>query len=256
MITRHHMALGLMCALIVCSSFFLSEPLPMIMVISGTCTGVFLPDIHMTRPKRFTFRTLAWLIVQFPRRICAPIICRIYAHTRHPVLDPADKRLTHSIPGVLFIFAFASAFLYIPARLINGTLAGLIALFAGGVLLGMGLHLTEDLCTRKGIFPFFPFSSWTVAGSIRPCDRTDPRIARYHIQHCAVLIVLFWLESEGILAPALFLPVSVAGISFCLITMVYFSEVSLRQDHGPGRHHEGTLSCKKYPEPTMIAPKK
>jgi len=48
-----------------------------------------------------------------------------------------------------------------------------------------------------------------------------------------VLIVLFWLESEGILAPALFLPLSVAGIGICLGAMVYLSEVSIRQDHGP-----------------------
>ncbi|MGA2161152.1 MAG: metal-dependent hydrolase [Methanoregula sp.] len=232
MITRHHMALALMCALIVCSSFFLSDPLLMVLVIAGTCIGVLLPDIHMTPPKRFTFRTLAWLIVQFPRQVCSPILCRIYIHTRYPVPDPADKRLTHSIPGILFIFAFASAFLYIPVRLVDSALAGWIAVFLGGVLLGMGLHLVEDLCTRKGIFPFFPFSPWTISGSIRPCDRTDPRIARYHIQHCTVLIVLFWLESAGILAPALFLPISVAGITFCLGTMVYFSEVSVRRGSG------------------------
>jgi hypothetical protein len=232
MITRHHMALALMCALIACSSFFLSNPFLMALVIAGTCTGVLLPDIHMTRPKHLTIRTFAWLIVQFPRRICAPLMCRIYACTRYPVPDPADKRLTHSIPGVLFIFVFTGAFLYIPALLADRALAGWIAIFLWSILLGMGLHLAEDLCTRKGIFPFFPFSPRAVAGSIRPCDRTDPRIARYHIQHCTVLIVLFCLESEGILAPVLFLPLSVAGIGICLGTMVYFSEVAVRQDRG------------------------
>src|SRR5208337_3537019 len=130
-------------------------------------------------------------------------------HTRYPVPDPADKRMTHSLPGVLFIFVFTGAFLSIPALLVDRALAGWIA-----------------------IFPFFPFSSRAVAGSIRPCDRTDPRIARYHIQHGTVLIVLFWLASEGVLAPALFLPLSVAGIGICLGTMVYFSEVSVRRDSG------------------------
>ena len=232
MITRHHMALALMCALILCSAFFLSNPLMMVLVVAGTCIGVLLPDIHMTRPKHRTFRTVAWLIVQFPRRICAPLLCRIYAYSRHPVPDPTDKRLTHSLPGVLFIGVCAGTFVYVPAYVTGSVLTGPAAIFMCGILLGMGLHLTEDLCTRKGIFPFFPFSLWTVAGSIRPCDRTDPRIARYHIQHCTVLLVFFGLESLGILAHALFLPFSIAGVGICLGTMVYFSEVSIRQNPG------------------------
>jgi hypothetical protein len=230
MITRHHMALALICALILCSGFYLSNPLMIVLVVVGTCIGVLLPDIHMTRPKHLTFRTVAWLIVQFPRRICAPLLCQIYAYSRHPVLDSADKRLTHSLPGVLFIGACTGAFVYVPAYVTDSILAGSAAIFLSGVLLGLGLHLTEDLCTRKGIFPFFPFSLWTVAGSIRPCDRTDPRIARYHIQHCMVLLVFFGLESMGILAHALFLPLSITGVGICLGTMVYFSEVSIRQN--------------------------
>lgn len=233
MITRHHMALALMCALIFCSSFFLSDPVMMALVIAGTCIGVLLLDIHMTRPKHLTFRTAAWLIVQFPRRICSPLLCRIYTHTRHPVQDPADKRLIHSIPGVLFVFACTCMILCIPAYAIGSVFViGSTATFLGGVLLGMVLHLVEDLCTRKGIFPFFPFSPWTIAGSIRPCDKTDPRIAQYHIQHCTVFLVFFGLDSLGILAPALFLPFSIAGLGICLGSMVYFSEVTIR--HNPG----------------------
>jgi hypothetical protein len=232
MITRHHLALALMCALILGSAFFLSNPLMMVLVIAGTCIGVLLPDIHMTRPNHLTFRTLAWLIVQFPRRICTPLLCRIYAHTHHPVPDPSDKRLTHSIPGVLFIGSCMGALLYIPAYAAGSVLAVPAAIFMSGVLLGMGLHLAEDLCTRKGIFPFFPFGPWTVAGSIRPCDRTDPRIARYHFQHCTVLLIFVGLESLGILAHALFLPLSIAGVGICLGMMVYFSEVSIRQNPG------------------------
>jgi len=243
MITRHHMALALMCALIICSSFFLSDPVLMALVIVGTCIGVLLPDIHMTRPKHFGFRKAAWLIVQFPRRICSPVLCRIYAHTRHPVMDPADKRLIHSIPGVLFVFACTCALVYIPAYATGSAfITGSADAFLGGVLLGMGLHMVEDLCTRKGIFPFFPFSPWTIAGSIRPCDKTDPRIAQYHIQHCTVLLVFFGLDSLGILASALFLPLSIAGLGICLGTMVYFSEVSIR-------HNTGAAGDKNVPLP-------
>ena len=231
MITRHHMALALMCALILCSAFFLSNPFMMALVVAGTCIGVLLPDIHMTRPKHHPFRTVSWLIVQYPRRICAPVLCRIYAHTRHPVPDPADKRLIHSIPGAVFVFVCTCALLYIPACATgNAIICNLAAAFLGGVILGMVLHLVEDLCTRKGIFPFFPFNPWTVAGSIRPCDKTDPRIAQYHIQHCMVLLVFFGLDSMGILAPELFLPLNITGLVICLGTMVYFSEVSIRRN--------------------------
>jgi len=231
MITRHHMALALMCALILCSAFFLSNPLMMALVIAGTCIGVLLPDIQMTRPKHHTLRTVAWIIVQFPRRIYAPALCRIYSHTRYPVTDPADKRLIHSIPGVLFVYACTCVLLFIPSYATGNVLiTRSAAAFLGGVILGMGLHLVEDLCTRKGIFPFFPFSPWMVSGSIRPCDKTDPRIAQYHIQHCTVLLVFFGLDNLGILVPELFLPLSIAGLGICLGTMVYFSEISIRCD--------------------------
>ncbi len=234
MITRHHMALGLMCALILGSAFFLDNPFMIALVISGTCIGVLLPDIQMTRPKPHRYlRMIAWLIVQYPRRICAPALCRIYARTRHPVQDPADKRLLHSIPGVLFVYGCTCAFLYIPAYATgNALVTGPVAVFLGGVILGMSLHLVEDLCTRRGIFPFFPFSPWTIAGSIRPCDKTDHRIAQYHIQHCTVLLIFFGLESQGVLAKELFLPVSILCLGICLGTMVYFSEITIRRDSG------------------------
>lgn len=229
MITRHHLALALMCALIVCSAFFFSNPGLMLLVTAGTCIGVLLPDIHMTRPKHFKLRTIAWLIVQFPRRICAPLLCRIYAHTHYPVQDPGDKRLIHSLPGVLFVFACTAALLLIPAYIIGDSFVTHAAVvFLAGVLLGISLHLIEDLCTRKGIFPLFPFSLWTIAGSIRPCDKTDPRIGQYHIQHCTVLLVIFGLDSTGLLAPPQFMLLSVLGLSVCLVTMIWLSDAAVR----------------------------
>lgn len=237
MITRHHLALALMCALIVSSAFFFSNPGLMLLVTAGTCIGVLLPDIHMTRPKHFKLRSFAWLIVQFPRRICAPILCRIYAHTYHPVQDPGDKRLIHSLPGALFVFACTAALLLVPTYVIgNSFVTGEIFVFLAGVILGISLHLIEDLCTRKGIFPLFPFSAWTIAGSIRPCDRTDPRIGQYHIQHCTVLLVFFGLDSTGLLAPPMFMLLSVFGLSVCLATMIWFSDVAVRR--GNRQHDE------------------
>jgi hypothetical protein len=103
--------------------------------------------------------------------------------------------------------------------------------FLGGVILGMALHLVEDLCTRKGIWPFFPINPGTIAGSIRPCDRTDPRIAQYHLQYCMILLVLTGLKSQGLLPQALFLLISILGISVCLGMMVVLSEVSVSSEN-------------------------
>lgn len=218
-----------MCALIIAGALFLSEPFFLLLFVAGTCTGVLLPDIHMSRPKSTNFRSIAWLLVQFPRRVCTPLLCRVYAGAGLPGHDPSDKRLTHAIPGTLFVFACTCTVLYIPALLTgSGTVKEAALVVLSGILLGMALHLVEDLCTRKGIFPLYPFRPENIAGSIRPCDRTDPRIGQYHIQHCMVLAGFFGLDSLGLIAPGLFLPVSIISIGICLGTMVYLSEVSLK----------------------------
>ncbi|WP_292368457.1 metal-dependent hydrolase [Methanoregula sp. UBA64] len=241
MITRHHLALALMCALIASSAFLFSPPGLVCLVTAGTCIGVLLPDIHMTRPKHFKFRSFAWLIVQFPRRICAPLLCRIYAHTRHPVQDPGDKRLSHSLPGALFVFACTALLLLIPASVLKNTfVTDAIFVFLAGVFLGIFLHLIEDLCTRKGIVPCFPFSAVTITGTIRPCDTIDPRIGQYHIQHCAVLLIIVVIETTGILSSLWIMLLSIAGFLFCQVTMIGFSEVTI---------HWGKSQTDKQPLP-------
>ncbi|MGA2104990.1 metal-dependent hydrolase [Methanoregula sp.] len=233
MITRHHLALALICALIVFSPLIFSNPLIVAIIGAGTCLGAILPDIHMSRPKHFSLRTLAWGVVQIPKILCALALGRIYARWGDPISDPSDKRLTHSLPGVLFIATCASVFLYIPALLANSAYAGYIGLFLGGIFLGMGLHLAEDLCTRKGIFPFFPFSVMKVAGSIRPCDQKDSRITRYHIQGCVVLGILILVENSGLIPPDLVFLISITGLAACLGIMIYSSDVTINQDPAP-----------------------
>ena len=75
---------------------------------------------------------------------------------------------------------------------------------------------------------FFPDPVWTIAGSIRPCEKTDPRIGQYHIQHCTVLLVIFGLDSTGLLAPPQFMLLSVLGLSVCLVTMIWLSDAAVR----------------------------
>lgn len=91
----------------------------------------------------------------------------------------------------------------------------------------MSLHLIQDLCTRKGITPLFPFSEMEVSGSIRPCDRYDPRIFRFHVQHfIAACLIYFTGLPPG--KPAFFLPAlgSVCA-ALCLIVMVRQSCVEI-----------------------------
>ena len=232
MITRHHIILALFISLMACSSFLFSAPLIAVLVCTGTGIGAILPDIHMSRPKHFKTRTLAWSIARLPRNLCLPVLCGIYAILGHPVKDHADKRLTHSLPGILFIETSA-ILLFSPLLLFaSPATAGTAVLFLAGILLGMALHLAEDLCTRKGIYPLFPFSEKRIAGSIRPCDCDDPRIPWYQIQHGLVFLLIIGLDSAGIVPAAFALPVGCAGAAACTGIMIGSSEVAFRRDPG------------------------
>lgn len=157
MITRHHVILALVCSLIVFSSLIFSNPLIVAIISTGTCLGAILPDIHMSRPRHLSFLTIAWGIVQVPRMLCVLVLDRIYAQLGYPVRDPFDKRLTHSIPGVLFIAIFTGVLFFVPAMLINSAYAGYMGIFLGGIFLGLGLHMAEDLFwNKKRNFPSLP----------------------------------------------------------------------------------------------------
>jgi len=228
MITRHHVALALICALILCCSGVLCDPLMMLLVVTGTLIGAVLPDIQMRRVPRLSLIRPAWYVAQFSRRVCTPLMCWLYRKILPGEFQETDKRLTHSLAGVAGISGILAALLYAPIAICGGVvLLPATTAFLEGVILGMALHLVEDLCTRKGICPFFPFNLVTIAGSIRPCDRTDSRIAYYHIQHVTVLLVLVCLGTRVFLPWDLSLPISVLGISVCTGLMVALSEINV-----------------------------
>jgi len=231
MITRHHVALTILCALILCSALVPSYPAFILVICAGACTGAILPDVQMKKPKGFRTRTIAWMISRFTSIIVTPLVCRLYQILGGQTCDPWDKRLTHSIPGILFIWGILAAFLLVPAFMITGSTAlYLPAAFLCGAMLGMALHLVEDMCTRKGIAPFFPFSTTRVSGSIRPCDITDRRIAQFYFYHysmAGIILGFQYLESwQGIAS----VPLCIFGIGSCLGMMIWSSDVSISRD--------------------------
>jgi membrane-bound metal-dependent hydrolase YbcI (DUF457 family) len=94
-------------------------------------------------------------------------MCRGYRQRAGLTIDPNDNRLTHSIFGIISLFLVPSAMILIPVSVLMDRAAIVIsAAFLGGLPLGLILHLAEDLCTHKGISPFFPFSTRQFAGCI------------------------------------------------------------------------------------------
>ena len=120
MITRHHVALTILCTLILCSALVPSDPVLILVICAGACTGAILPDIQMKKPQGFQIRTVAWMVSRFSSILChtsyLPAVS--YPDGAH-ACDPGDKRLTHSVPGILFLWAVLAAFLLVPAFIIR-----------------------------------------------------------------------------------------------------------------------------------------
>jgi len=227
MITRHHIVLTGISTLILCSALVPTAPALILLICTGACTGAILPDIQMKKPHCFQLRTIAWMITRFSRHLCTPLLCRMYRNLTGQDLDPGDKRLTHSIPGIVFLWAVLAVLLLVPASILMDRAALYIpAAFLGGVMLGLILHLVEDLCTRKGVTPVFPFSTTKIFGSIRPCDSTDRRIAQFQYYACSVAaIILAFQYLAGPAIPAE--SICLLGLGSCLGMMILSSDVEI-----------------------------
>ncbi|MFA5267405.1 MAG: metal-dependent hydrolase [Methanoregula sp.] len=230
MITRHHIALTILCALILCSALVPSDLVLMTVICAGACIGTLLPDIQMKKPKGTQIRTVAWLVSRLTRIVFTPLICRLYHALGERTCDPEEKRLTHSVPGILFLWAVMATLLVVPAFLITSAALGLSAAFLCGVMLGLVLHLIEDMCTRKGITPLFPFSTTRVSGSIRPCNTTDRRIAQFHFYHCSVTGIILGFQYLGSWQGIASVPLCLFGLGSCLGMMIWSSDVSISYD--------------------------
>ncbi len=228
MLTRHHVLLGLLCSFIFGSAIAVFNPSLAVLVTAGAGIGVILPDIHMKRPKKSILLTIAWGIVQAGRLICMPVMCILYSRIFNIATEPGDKRLTHSIPGIFLYFTILAGIAYVLVSLFKNDIpVSLVMGFLGGILLGMFLHLAEDLCTRKGISPFYPMNDIKIFGSIRPCDVMDNRILRFHIYHGSILF--FFLVFQFAMRWSGYYPIAFGflGISICIVSMVCQSDVRI-----------------------------
>jgi membrane-bound metal-dependent hydrolase YbcI (DUF457 family) len=232
MITRHHVALAILCTFILCSALVPSDPILISVICFGALTGAILPDIQMKKPQGLKVRTVAWILTRFSSIICTPVMCWTYSALLGSRFHPGDKRLTHSIPGILFLGFILAAFMVIPAFILMGsTTRYLFAALFFGAMLGMALHLVEDLCTRKGITPLFPFRTTRISGSIRPCDTTDRRIAQFHFYHCSVAGIVLGFQFLGNWQGTASVPVCLFGLGSCLGMMIWSSDVSITPEH-------------------------
>jgi hypothetical protein len=185
----------------------------------------------MKKPRGVQIRTVAWVITRFSSIVCTPLICWFWHALSGRTFHPGDKRLTHSVPGILFLGAIFALFLVVPAFILMRPSLYLPAALLCGVMLGLILHLVEDMCTRKGITPLFPFSTVRISGSIRPCDTTDRRIAQFHFYHCSVAGIILGFQYLGSWQGASSVPVCIFGLGSCLGMMFWSSDVSITSEH-------------------------
>jgi membrane-bound metal-dependent hydrolase YbcI (DUF457 family) len=228
MLTRHHVLLGLLCCLIPASAIAESDPALAILILAGCLTGLILPDVHMKRPRTNKLLAIPWGIVQLGKWICLPVMCLLYRRLLKIGCEPGDKRLTHSIPGCFFCFFIFSALAYVLHLVFRNDIPALAVVgFLAGLLTGLLLHLAEDLCTRKGITPFYPWNETKIVGSIRPCDVFDNRIFRFHVYHSAVLFFFLIFVYAGPWPVSGMIASSLAGVVICIVSMVYCSNVRI-----------------------------
>lgn len=240
MITRQHMTLVLLSVAILFLSGVTVYPWDCLAIVLGACIGTILPDIQMKKPKRMRLLTLAWMIVQLTRYAFIPVFSILYRMFFGIRIDPSDKRITHSIPGMLILAGIIAGLASIP-NVFPGFLPGtnLIPLFVLGFILGLVLHMIQDLCTRKGITPLYPFRTLSISGSIRPCIVTDTRIGKFQVHHFSAAAVIlgihYFITSPGFL----FVVISIIALCICLGMMIRQSDIVISHNPAMKTHPAG-----------------
>jgi membrane-bound metal-dependent hydrolase YbcI (DUF457 family) len=245
MITRHHITLSLLCVLTLAVAGVPGNPWQAGIFLAGAICGSMLPDIHMKKPSRPRFLTVAYYITRFSEHACMPVMKWLSEKLLKTPVASGEKRAAHSLAGLVFIAAtigvMAIIMVVIPGHPIDPVIAGT---FFFGVVLGLLLHMIADMCTKKGIAPFYPFSNIQLSGTIRPCNPDDWRIAGYHAGLCIVLIVLVTLTNGGY-PGTIRIMAAFIGLVACIGAMLYCSHVRVTRGEsssGTGTEVPGAVS--------------
>jgi hypothetical protein len=231
-IIRHHVGLALCSVLILYFPLIATDPEILMAIAAGTVIGVVLPDIHMKKPRRHKELLFPWFIVLiFKKTLLQPYLWINWKLSIQNI-GTEDKRQTHSLPGLFFI------------TLVSASLIGLIILvfpfsqgtypleiFLSGIVIGFILHFLEDICTKKGVVPFFPFNDrFRISGSIRPCERSDRRILYFHAYLIGTVALLFLSYYTGACPGYLEWPVSIVALVICTTVMMHCSDVRITRN--------------------------
>ncbi len=229
MITRQHIGLGLGSMAVLYFPLFFVHPFSIAAVSAGVCTGVLLPDVHMKKPTRSKGRYALWLIIQLFKATAVRLYLAVCRYLFDVHTGDNDKRLTHSVPGLLYLTALISSMIFaIELAFPAGPAVSLVKMALAGFIIGLLFHFLEDICTKKGMYPFYPFSdAFQVSGCIRPCNKDDPRIRLFHVLFAAVTAGIFLLYTCGLCPGYLEWPLSIGAFSACTLLMICHAEVKV-----------------------------
>jgi membrane-bound metal-dependent hydrolase YbcI (DUF457 family) len=232
-ITRHHISLAIGSIIILYFPLIAIHPSVLIALGAGVCAGVVVPDIQMKKPRQIRAIYFAWAIIQIFKRTILSLYVFLYRNILgiYPMSD--DKRLTHSLPGLFFIAGLIGIVIVFLARVFPSSYpVHALKIFLAGIVMGLILHFLEDICTKKGLCLFYPFSeSYWIAGSIRPCNKSDNRIRLFHIQMGIVIIGILLFYYTGFCPGYLKWPMSIATLCVCIVMMLYHAEVRIDSEN-------------------------
>ena len=229
MITRHHISLAIGSITILYFPLIVIHPFVLFTMGAGVCVGVVVPDIQMKKPSRIRAIYFAWAIIQIFKMTILSLFVILYRIVPGISADPGDKRLTHSLPGLFYMAGLTGIVIFCSTWMFSASYpVHYMRIFLAGIIIGLILHFLEDICTKKGLCLFYPFSkSCRISGSIRPCNTSDRRIRLFHYQAGIIIIALIFADYSGLCPPDLKWPLSISAMVFCTALMLYHAEVRI-----------------------------
>ena len=174
---------------------------------AGTLVGVIIPDIHIKKPVKAKELIIPYYIIRLARCFLLPPALQVLRLCNRGSFEKNDKRITHSLFGIisaailLYLYAYAVSLIICILPQINAASIAFctqtVFCVYFGLITGILLHAAEDVCTKKGLFLFFPFCNTNISGCIRPCKDTK-RIIAYASGYIALMLAVIILTASGI----------------------------------------------------------